>query len=406
MSNTPDWVTRLAELSPPVTLTPGQVLRRHSDLRRVVAASAISDVGTWMQLMTVGTLIARETGSALRSGLVAVATFTPQIVSAPIGGALADRYDRRNLLRLVLAMQTVGALVLAAAIASGRSSTELTFIVLVQGMVGAVANPVFAAITPDLVPPDSLLAAASLYSVAWNTGRIVGPLLATTLIQLTSPAWAIVGNAASFAVLLCALTLLRREFRPAAQDMHESFPDRLRNGYRALRQTPTVRWAWKFACINQITVAPIIALVPIFALRRLSGQTQLASAIYVALGVGSLLGSWSVAGLVKRYGRTRVALGFGFIGGWVSVHSVIQRDAPPGERGRILSLVTATIGLCYGAGVVWMGALADASDIWVSLLVGAGAAGAVMLASLLYHLNQWRALEAGDPGSAVPVQHR
>jgi MFS family permease len=73
----------------------------------VWGAGAVSDIGTWVQLIIVGSLIARTTGSALLTGLVAMATFTPQGIFSPIGGMLADRIDRRRIFGLALAGQAL-----------------------------------------------------------------------------------------------------------------------------------------------------------------------------------------------------------------------------------------------------------------------------------------------------------
>ncbi len=378
-----------------------------------------------MQLMTVGTLVARDTGSALRTGLVAVATFSPQIITSPMGGALADRYDRRQVLRVLLALQTVGACILAIAIARGHSPLVLTLIVAGQGLISSMANPVVGAITPDLVPSNSLLAAASLNSVSWNTGRIAGPVLATALINTVGPAYCIAANAVSFAVLFATLSMLKRDFPPAATDIHETIWHRLRQGYRALRSAPTVQFAWWVACANQAVLAPIIGLIPIIATKRLQGGPGLVSALFVAFGIGSLGGSWMVTAVVRRFGRARTGFGLNaiavllflitaqlewiplvvllfapmgtcFIGGFVSIHSVIQRDAPAAERGRILSIVGATIGLSYSVGVLWMGSLADARSIHTALTTSALLGVGILGASLVLLRGRWAALGHAD----------
>ena len=158
-------------------------------------ANVVSDVGTWMQLVTVATLVAAKTGSALQTGLVAVATFAPQALTSPIAGVLADRYERRRLYLIVLAAQAVGAAGLAVAVGTGAGPGMLTLIVLGQGLIGSMANPVAAAILPELVPKTELLAAASLSSVSWNSGRIIGPMLAALSVSAIGPTWSIVANA-------------------------------------------------------------------------------------------------------------------------------------------------------------------------------------------------------------------
>jgi len=67
----------------------------------------VSDIGTWVQLIVVGSLVARDTGSAVQTGLVALATFMPQGFAAPFGGLLADRHDRRKVFALMLLLQAL-----------------------------------------------------------------------------------------------------------------------------------------------------------------------------------------------------------------------------------------------------------------------------------------------------------
>ncbi len=404
--------------------SPLQALR-HRDFARMWTASVVSDVGTWMQLVAIGTLVASTTGSALRTGLVAVATFAPQGLASPFAGMLADRYDRRHLFLLVLAGQTVGALGLAAAVHAGVGAGGLTAIVLAQGIVGAAANPVAAAMLPDLIPRSQLLAASSLQSVSWNSGRILGPILATVVVGAVGPTWAILANAASFAILLVAIGGLRRPFLPAATDTAEGVVTRLRNGAATMRSEPTLVHAFHVAIAGQLLLAPQIGLAPIIATRSLGGDRSTTSTLLVALGIGSIVGSLSVGPLVARFGRPKVAaallacstammvayanaptvttaalavglLGVCFIGGHICVMSVVPRDSPPGARGRIASLQSATMGLMYSTGVIWMGALGDATSLRVSLTLGGCAAALLLAWSLLRQRERWRLLARGD----------
>jgi hypothetical protein len=57
---------------------------RHRSVRLNWSAAAISDIGTWVQLFVVGSLVAADTGSAVQTGLVALATFMPQGIASPM----------------------------------------------------------------------------------------------------------------------------------------------------------------------------------------------------------------------------------------------------------------------------------------------------------------------------------
>ena len=406
---------------------------RHRDFRRMWVANVVSDVGTWMQLVTVATLVAAKTGSALQTGLVAVATFAPQALTSPIAGVLADRYERRRLYLMILAAQAVGASGLAVAVGAGATPATLTLIVLVQGLIGSMANPVAAAILPELVPKREMLAAASLSSVSWNSGRIIGPMLAALSVAAIGPTWSIVANAVSFVVLFASIASIRRKLFPAAGNA-AGFITRLRGGASAIYRSKPSLFAFSMAVATQFVIAPFIGLVPFYARQVLGGGQNDASILYVAVGLGALCGSLALPWMVGRVGRPRTAvallslaiialamvanvrgragavIGLGLLGGlyipgFVGLSSVLPRDARPEERGRVASLFAASTGAAYSGGVVWMGALADRTSIRVSFTLGASV-GAVLLGISIVAANRhWRSVGRGDPAS-VRAMHR
>ena len=80
---------------------------RHRNFAIFWGAAAISDIGTWMQLIAVGVLVARITGKASATGLVGIAGFATTGLLAPIGGVLSDRFDRRKMMLGALGAQTI-----------------------------------------------------------------------------------------------------------------------------------------------------------------------------------------------------------------------------------------------------------------------------------------------------------
>ena len=70
--------------------------RRHFAL--VWVAALVSNIGSWLQTVAVGVLVTELTHQARWTGLVAAAAFVPVGVLSPVGGAIADRVDRRALL--------------------------------------------------------------------------------------------------------------------------------------------------------------------------------------------------------------------------------------------------------------------------------------------------------------------
>ncbi|HEV8167346.1 MAG TPA: MFS transporter, partial [Actinomycetota bacterium] len=163
---------------------------RHRGYAILWTGSFVSNIGTWMETVAVGVFVTQTTGQAAWTGTVAALTYVPTVLLGPIGGALADRFDRRRFLVGVVLFQTLLAATLAVLAATDTLSlAAVAVIVLLAGCAFAVYMPTFAAITPDLVPAEDLLGAMSLGAAQYNLGRVVGPALAGLVIAAGGLAW-------------------------------------------------------------------------------------------------------------------------------------------------------------------------------------------------------------------------
>ncbi len=366
----------------------------------------VSDLGTWVQLATVGTLVTAATGKAAAAGLVAAATFGSQGIGAPLGGVLADRFDRRHLFLTTLGIQTIVTALLAVAIAGGqRNPNVLALFIVLQSGAGSMGSPALQSILPELVPPQEILAASSLGLMGWNIGRIVGPLIAA-LLAVVGPSWAIGANAISFLALWFGIASLRRPFRPSAVSRGSIIGD-LVDGARGLWHARGCVFAVGTSVWLHLLIIPFMGFAPVFA-RRLLGvsvtddRAQRATSVLLsAQGVGAVIGGLLVTTVAVRFGRAHgvqfaliascilvtayvhapgllVALVFvGLLGGTVAmVQSMLiatnQQYAPRENRGRILSWWQGLVGLSYGTGLWLHGRLGDSVGLRTSLTVGAG----------------------------------
>ena len=273
---------------------------RHRHVRLLWGAAVVSDIGTWVQLIVVGSLVAAGTGSAVQTGLVALATFMPQGIASPVGGLLADRYDRRKVFAWALSVQALVTGVLALVLHAGvRSPLVLTLLILLGSAAGSTGSPAYSAMQPDLVPPEELMAMVSLGAYSWNSGRIVGPLLGSVLAATVGPAGTVAFNAFSFLVMATAVASLRRPFRPSTVS-DGGFRERMVGGYRALRTTPGCFHGVTLLVLFNLTAVPFMGLIPIYVRSGFGGGTSLAGTVASAQGVGAILGGITVTMLAKR----------------------------------------------------------------------------------------------------------
>ncbi len=372
---------------------------RHRAVRLLWGAAVVSDIGTWVQLIVVGSLVASGTGSALQTGLVALATFMPQGIASPIGGLLADRFDRRRVFATALIAQATVTSVLAVVLGAGvRTPWVLTVLILVGSAAGATGAPSYAAMQPDLVPPNELMQMVSLGVYSWNSGRVLGPILGSLLVLAVGPAWTIAFNAFSFVVMAGAVVAVRRSFRPHGDA--GSVRERLTAGARATRTTPGCWHALAMLALLNCMMVPFMGLVPIYVQGSYDGGTGMVGLVASAQGVGAIIGGIVISFLAQRFDRSTLVVGtvatvgtllvayaaaptlatlvaviFVLGGAWsslfITLSAVIQRDAPPASRGRVMSLMQATFGITYGVGLLFIGAIGDLINLHVAFATGA-----------------------------------
>jgi MFS family permease len=397
---------------------------RHRNFALVWSASMISNVGTWMETVGVGDLVANRTGEAGWTALVAAAGFLPMGFMGPIGGAIADRVDRR---RMVIAM--TGAQMVCAAALTTLAFTDhatpaaVSIVVFVAGCVAGIGFPAFSAMIPDLVPQDDLLAAVSLNQAQWNLGRVIGPALAGVAIALGSYTAAFAVNTLSFAVMLVALRALHLETVVHPSD-GTSLWTRIKVGARAAWDEPAVHSAIILISIVALTASPFIALIPAMARVRFHGDPALTARFVTAQGIGAVVGALALPVLAERFGRFRmllvsfvllpaalvlyglaptptlatlalVGVGGAYMFVFSGIGTVVQLRAPADLRARVLSFYFLALGVLYPVGAMVQGPIADRIGLGELTAI----AGTTLLVAIgLLQLFRPRSLAAmGDP---------
>ena len=388
---------------------------RHRDFALVWTAAMVSNVGTWMETVAVGDLVTARTGQAGWTTLVSAAGFLPMGLAGPIGGAIADRVDRRRFVIVTNALHMVCAAVLTLLSATGRASPgAVAAVIFVAGCVAGIGFPAYQAIIPELVPREDLLGAVTLGQAQYNLGRVIGPALAGIAIALGSYTWAFAINTVSFVALLVALRALRlRTPRPEVVD-DDGLWARIRTGAAAARREPGVWSAIMLISILALTASPFIALLPAMARVRHGGGEALTSVFVTAQGVGAVAGALVVPVLAERWGRRRLLLGgvvalvaalalYGaapspvtatgalvlvgvtYINVFSGLGTVVQLRAPDALRARVLSLYFLALGVLYPVGSMVQGPLADELGL-PAVTIG----GAVLLLVAVGTLWLWR----------------
>ncbi len=284
----------------------------HPAFGRLFAGALASNIGTWMQNVTLIALAYALTGDAWFTGLITFAQLGPMLFLSPFGGALADRFDRRVLMVSLASTQLVLSLLLAAvALDPTPNRALLVLIVATIGSAGAAYGPTANALLPSLVPRSDLQPAIALNSVSMNASRVAGPLLGGAVGSLAGPSAVFVVNALTYLFVIWAVMTVRVDFSPAGAK-GEGPIEQLRVGLRAARADRIIT-----RVLLTISTLSLCSLVFIYQMPFLAGE-QLGltdwrfNLLFAAFATGAALGAMSMGSFLSAHDRartTRVGLG-------------------------------------------------------------------------------------------------
>lgn len=259
-------------------------LRRHRDYRLLWGAQAVTFLGSELTFVAVNYQAYHLTGSVAVTGLLALVELAPLLVSALVGGLLADAVDRR---RMMLLTETGLALGSGALLANALVPNPRVWPLFVVGAVAAALwgfqRPSLDALTPRLVDREELPAASALDSLRWNVGLIGGPALAGVLIAAVGLGAVYAIDLGTFALSLLLLSRMRTV--PPPVDAERPSLRAIREGFAYARSRPELIGTYAVDMVAMFFGMPN-ALYPALA-QKLGGAHAL-GLLYAAPSVGSL----------------------------------------------------------------------------------------------------------------------
>ena len=183
---------------------------RNRNYRIYVSGSFISNIGTWMQRVAQDWLVLELShGSGLAVGITTGLQFLPALLLSPYAGLMADRFDKRRILKITQTWLAICAGVLGLLAVLGVATTwHVYLIAFAFGMGTAFDTPARQTFVSEVAGPEHLPNAIGLNSATFNAARIVGPAAAGLIIAAFGSGWAILGNAATYAAFIIALMVI------------------------------------------------------------------------------------------------------------------------------------------------------------------------------------------------------
>lgn len=363
------------------------------------AGKLLSSVGFWIYSIVAAILTYELSGSAFVVGMVSVAQFGPQLLLAPLGGAMADRADRRHLVVAgrSLVATSAGSMAVWIWVAGVEGLPGAWPIILAASAIGlgfALGGPAENALIPALVRPGELTPAVALNTVPPTLARAAGPavgaLVAASLGPASAFAIAAIANVL-FAIIVLRLKVPSRAERVVGADL------RIRVGLHFLRGDRVSLLLLVGVVAIGVGADPVITLTPSLS-ADFGGGSTLVGLLASAFGVGAGAAFVVLTLLRRRLGMPRLGTtglimlaigvgaaglsptpqlavasltvgGFGMTLALTALTTQLQERLPDDLRGRVMALwLVAFVGSRPIAAAA-DGAVADATTPMVAFLM-------------------------------------
>ena len=374
---------------------------RPGPFRRYIIGSAISDTGTWMQVMAQGYVMSTLTNKALMLGMANLAAGLPMLLLTMAGGSAADRFDKRKILLATQYFQIALAISIGLLIMSGKIQIwHILAFAVALGISNSFEMPTLNAFVPELVTRDEIQSAIAVDRAVFHGSRVVGPALAGIFISAWGAAWAFFSNAISFVALIIALFMIPPRPRGTAEEEHKRASG-IKEGFRYVaKDKPSLAMIGLIAATTVFIFPIITVMMPLYVRLVLGLGADRLGFLMGASAVGSVIGAIFLISIPREkrvsfmmvnvgivacaiFGLSRapsfylatallifnslgLAMNFGL------ANTIVQERAPDYLRGRVSAVfMLSFVGLMPVAGLGITG-LSDLIGMRTALAVAAG----------------------------------
>ncbi|MET7328505.1 MFS transporter [Nonomuraea sp. NPDC005650] len=267
------------------------LVRANPDFRRLLGACALSLTGDWFAFVALSGFVYHSTGSPGWTALLFAINSLPGVLLFPVIGPLTDRFDRRRL-RIACDLGSVVPVAgLLVAFHTGSVAAALVCLAVLS-VFAAVAGPIPEAALPNLVSGKDLSVAQTALGSLYSAGLLVGAGLGGVVTAAWGPSATLVVDAASFVLSALLVARIKRSFSSAVSTRRLRIRADTAELWRFLRATPVAAaWLWLTAGLR--LCYGMVGLLPVYALDRFHVGDAGVGALYLAQGLGAVLGPFA-----------------------------------------------------------------------------------------------------------------
>ena len=250
----------------------------------------ISTSGTFMQSVAQSWLVLQLTNSGAALGITTALQSIPILLLGPYGGVIADRVSKRKIFFFTQSIASILAIILGILVATNLVQVWMVYILaFCLGLVNAFDNPTRQTFHIELVGPEHLRNAVTLYSILINLARIIGPAIAGALIASVGLAPCFFINGLSYMAVVVMLSMMRTSEMFITPPVPRA-KGQIQEGFKYVVSTPVI-WAilLMMAIIGMFTYEFQVTL-PLIAQDIFNGDARSYAFLTASMGFGAATG--------------------------------------------------------------------------------------------------------------------
>ena len=287
----------------------------------------ISNIGSGMTAFALSVYIYEKTGSVSYVSLITLLSFMPSIVLSPIGGLLADRYDRRLLMIIGDLFSGLGLVYILWNIQAGENSIVPIFVgITFSSIFTSLLEPSYRATLTDILEEENYAKASGLIQVAGSAKYLISPVIAGMILSVADIRVILLLDILTFITTCLMIFLVRKSMNSETQNYKKDSFKELLEGLFIIKENRGVYslviimfFVCFFMGFIQILIRPMI-----LALSSVKTAGMMESLCAAGLLIGSL---WiGIAGIKKNYSKILAVACF-FCGIFMSMTGVNENLA-------------------------------------------------------------------------------
>ncbi|WP_019228090.1 MFS transporter [Sedimentibacter sp. B4] len=203
----------------------------------LVAGQFISSIGSGLTDFGLAIYVLRLTGSVTTTSILSICAFLPSIVLAPVGGVLADHYDRRLMMILGELFSGLGLVIcLVSVMSSNPSIFVICSGVAISSLFSALMEPAFKATITDLLCEEDYARAGGMVQIAYNSKLLISPAVAGLLLRVTPVSTLIIIDIFTFFTTVFVIAFVRKGMAVEQKSTESlNFSIEMKEGVKAIR---------------------------------------------------------------------------------------------------------------------------------------------------------------------------